>query len=398
MRNIAFVLSLIVIFVIPWENVVLVDGLGTLSWILGALAAIFWLETIVVTNRLRKPTLFHLIVGLFVLWNVATLFWSIDGQRTFWRSRTYLQMFVLVLMIWDLYQTPAALKAALQAYVLGAYVSLVSVIVNYSAGTTYTYTRYSATGFNSNDIGLILVLGMPLAWYLAVFVNDTGKLRLLRPINFAYLPAALVAILLTGSRGTLVATGPVVLFVLCTLPRLGIAWRVVLVAGVIWGVSILPSVIPQASLERLATIRSSISNEDLGGRVNTWREGILLHSAHPTLGVGAGAFQAAAVRTQKVAHNVYLSILVESGIIGFAIFAGVLAVTVYNAVRQPRWAALLWMTVLMIWGIGALVHTWEQRKQTWLFLSLVTVSAHLAIPRDADELNPRGESHDLQTA
>ncbi|MEE8450608.1 MAG: O-antigen ligase family protein [Thermoguttaceae bacterium] len=385
MRNIAFALSLIVIFVIPWENVVNVEGFGTLSSIVGVLAALFWIETVVVTNQIRRPTLFHLIVGVFVLWNVATLFWSINGQRTIGRSWTYAQLFIMILMLWDLYRTPAALKAAMQAYVLGASISLVSVIVNYDAGLTVVSRRFSATGFNANDIGLILVLGMPLAWYLAVFVNDTGKLRLLRPINFAYLPAALVAILLTGSRGTLIAAAPVVLFILCTLPRLGIAWRAVLVAGAIWGASMLPSVIPEATFQRLGTIRSSIANEDMGGRIKIWREGMLIHGAHPMLGVGAGAYQTAAVRTHHVAHNVYLSVLVESGIVGFAIFAVVLAVTVYNALRQPKWAALLWITVLMVWGIGAIVHTWEQRKQTWLFLSLVTISANLIVPREEDE-------------
>jgi hypothetical protein len=30
---------------------------------------------------------------------------------------------------------------------------------------------------------------------------------------------------------------------------------------------------------------------------------------------------------------------------------------------------------LLIWLIGALVHTWEHRKQTWLVMAFVTASA-----------------------
>ena len=46
---------------------------------------------------------------------------------------TYTEMFGLVLLFWDLYDREVLVKAALQAYVLGAFVAAGSIIVNYLA-------------------------------------------------------------------------------------------------------------------------------------------------------------------------------------------------------------------------------------------------------------------------
>jgi O-antigen ligase len=83
----------------------------------------------------------------------------------------------------------------------------------------------------------------------------------------------------------------------------------------------------------------------------------------------------------KVAHSSYLSVLVELGLIGFAIFAATVVIAGLQALRRPGWERSFWVTLLVVWAIGASTLTWEHRKSTWLFLSLV-VSAALARERD----------------
>jgi O-antigen ligase len=125
-----------------------------------------------------------------------------------------------------------------------------------------------------------------------------------------------------------------------------------------------------------------VTTGDLPGRVSIWREGFAILSEHPLLGIGSGAFKTAAIQSDKVAHNVFVSVMVELGIIGFILFTIILVITVYQALRQPKWYARLWLTVLLVWGLGASVHTWEENKPTWFFLSLVIVSAALTYPTD----------------
>ncbi len=381
MYRVTLWLSFIMIFVIPWENALNIPGVGTASKALGLLVAIFWAATVLVTGRLRKPNLFHWVVFLFILWNIASAFWSIDVDATLDRIQTYFQLLILVIILWDLYTTPDFVRAGLQAYVLGAYVSIVSMFANYLNSSVGDPIRYTAAGFNDNDLGLILALGIPVAWYLANS-ESTGRMsRVLRLVNYAYIPAAGLAILLTASRGSFVATLPAFLFVLLSLTWLKLRVRVLLFVVLVGSFLVIQPLVPHYSIDRLATTGSSIAEGDLTGRVEIWRQGWDALSEHSFFGVGSGAFRTA-VESGKVAHNVFVSILVEVGPIGLGLFVTLLVIAVYQALQQPKWEAGLWLTILLVWTLGATVHTWEQRKQTWLFLSMVIVATGLSAPRD----------------
>ncbi len=141
MRTITYWLSLLLIFTIPWENSLNLESLGRISRVIGFMVTIFWLATVLFTGKIRKPNSFHVAIYLFILWNMVTILWSLNPDRTISRIQTYLQLFVLVLILWDFYSEPLALKAGLQAYVLGAYVSIISTIYNYNHGNTYQLRR-----------------------------------------------------------------------------------------------------------------------------------------------------------------------------------------------------------------------------------------------------------------
>lgn len=377
MRTVAFWLSLIMIFTIPWENIVNLESLGTVSRAIGVLIAALWVVTVIVTGRFRKPHPFHLAVYLFILWNAVSVFWSVDVDKTASRIQTYFQLAVLVFILWDLYTTPAALRSGLQAYVLGAYVSIANTIYDYSLGNAFYYSRYAATGFNPNDLAIILALGMPVAWHLAMADSNTRKTHFFKVVNFAYLPAATFAILLTASRVALIAIAFTLLFVLSSLTRLRFSVRVLIIVVLACLAFVGQDYIPQSSLYRLNRIQL-----DLNGREAIWQDGRAIFSEHPLLGIGSNAFSTASRNTGKVAHNIVIALLAEIGIVGFSLFMFILAIVVYHLKFLPKWEAMFWLTVLMIWLLSALTHNMEYRKQTWLFLTLVIASANLLERRD----------------
>ncbi len=377
MRKVTFWSSLALIFVIPLENAVFIQGLGRLSKAVGLLAAALWIATVIITGKARKPRLFHAVIILFVFWNALSVFWSVDYDRTMDRVITYAQLFVMVLIISDLYATPTALHAGLQTYILGAYFPIGSTIYNYFNASQFYYQRYAGAGLHVNDLALILALGIPVAWYLTLIKKDEygKKSYKLTLLNYAYIPAATLAILLTASRGAVVAAMPAFLFIFLSLNRFKLHIRFllfVILAGSL--LAVLPFV-PESSFQRLALTDTVITEGGLNGRSAIWREGFALFIAHPFLGVGSGAFRTAADETSQLAHNFVLSLLVEVGIIGFILYALILAMAVNYAIHQPKWSCRFWLTVLMVWTIGAASHNWEHRKQTWLFLSLVPVGA-----------------------
>jgi len=59
------------------------------------------------------------------------------------------------------------------------------------------------------------------------------------------------------------------------------------------------------------------------------------------------------------------------GIVGFGIFAGLLLMLIYAALRLPVLARSLWLVMLLTWALGASGMTWETTKPTWLLFGLL---------------------------
>ena len=379
MRNVAFALSLLLVFVIPLENLVMGEEGGTLSRALGLGVAGFWLVTVLLTGRMRRLLPFHFVVFLYVLWHALSVTWSYDVERTAARTLTYVQQLGLVLILWDLYTTPRRLSLALQAYVLGAYVSALSTVYNYLQGSAYSYERYAATGFNPNDLGVILALGIPTAWYLGTSGGPSAR-GVLRLLNLGLIPLAIFAIFLTASRGALAGVAAALVYVVGSLGRLSLRTKTWAIAGSLLAVLVLVLLVPDSSVGRVTNM-----GLDLNGRLRIWTEGFRVFAEHPLLGVGSGAFKAA-IEYNKSPHNFVLSLLGEVGLVGFAIFCILLLQTGLAALRQPPPQARFWLTILAVWALGSATHQFEQRKQTWLFLGLTVVSGSIYTRRDEEAM------------
>lgn len=378
MRSIALAFSLVFIFLVPWEGMVRLP-LGTFARFTGTILGAFWLATVLVTGRLRKLGPFQIMVCLFVLWNILSVFWSENPNRSFSHARTWAQMFLLVLILWDLYTTRANILAGLQAYILGAYVAVSSAVYNYFTGRVYytNYQRFSAGETNPDGFGFIMALGIPVAWYLAGSINNKGIGRFLRFVNYVYIPAALLGIALSGTRTALIASVVGMAFGLASLTRLRLITRIaifVLLSSII--LLLLPHVQTLKSFQRLSTTGAELTSGDLNNRTNNWSEGLESFVERPLLGVGSNMYRSIN-SLGKVGHNSFVSVLVELGLIGFILFIIILAIAFIQAWRQPKWQSWFWLTVLTVWSIGAFTLTWESRKSTWVFLSFAVVSAAL---------------------
>jgi O-antigen ligase len=306
---------------------------------------------------------------LFFLWNFVSLYWSSNTDGTIQRIETYSQIFLLMLIYWDLFQRPEDLLSGLQAFVLGAYVLIVSTVYNYLAGRVAVQYegRYSATGVNANDVALILLLGLPIAMQLLLARRRDVKGMLLQVINFLYMPLSVFSIVLTGSRTSIIAIIPFVFFVVGTgqikIRQKILAFIVLFVVSM----TLLP-LVPQSVIARLGTIGSSIGEADLGGRVNMWRSSIAVLAQHPIFGVGGGAIDQA---IGGAVHNTFLSVATETGVIGLALFLSLLGAVFYAVAVLPRRTSALWLAIFVTWVIGVSSLSWEFRKVLWILLSFM---------------------------
>ncbi len=374
MSKVAFALLWCFAFVIPWEEVVYLPMFGSVPRLVGVVACTVGGLYVLARGTVRPLSSFHVLAALFVLWTGMSGFWSIDPEATRVRFVTYVQLAVLAWLIWELASAPGRQRALLQAYVLGAGIGALGIIHSYLSGAALDpqAARFSGLNANPNELGLTLVVGIPIAWCLAIGQPHRRNAWMWH----LYLPLAITAVFLTASRGAFVAAVVALLIIPWTLRYLRLRTTVVLCGLAIGSVALAGSLAPEASLQRIRTTPSDMAAGSFGGRGVIWKSGLQVVQEHPLVGVGAGAFGAAVepmLRTPWTAHTTFLAILAEEGVVGLVLFLAMVATTVTPLARLPNLQMKLAVVLLAVLAVGSLSIAWDYHKQLWLVLGLLAV-------------------------
>ena len=159
MTHLAKALIWLFVFVVPWENVVVIQGVGTAAKLL-AFCGRRGLSCSVTKGRVRHHP--FLWAGLlFVAWAWASLLWSVDQPNTIKRALTYTQLWFMAWLVYQ-YGGRVFLSNLLVAYVLGAWVSALLTVWAYMQGLEVIHQRYAAEGFDPNDLSCFL--SVPSLW------------------------------------------------------------------------------------------------------------------------------------------------------------------------------------------------------------------------------------------
>lgn len=169
-----------------------------------------------------------------------------------------------------------------------------------------------------NDLGMLFVIVLPMVFYLG---TRGGLLGLRRLFWLAVAGVLLYAIFLTDSRGTLLATAALAgLF----------AWRRygVFVAGVFGSAGLAAMMALPSRLQEL-----DVSEASAHGRVEAWYEGLQMFLSSPLFGVGTNQFSDL---YRLTAHNSFVLVLAENGIVGFTLWIAFLAYCVRMLLAMLR--------------------------------------------------------------
>lgn len=389
LRQAAFWALVGFVFSIPWENAVQLTGLGSLSRLLGIAALGLGLLGLVGGGRvtLRPPSLFVIVAGAWVLWGVLTYYWSVAPSATLRRGVTMVQLLGMAWLVWEYARTAQQRRVLMQAFVIGVLVT-VGVALNVFFSGTGDF-REVGDGFDPNNFSVQLAFGLVMVVHLIAHARST----LLRWLLLLYIPVAAFTLVLAASRGGLLAMLAASLMLPVLLRRLGPGMRiglVVLLTAAAYGLFVsVPAAFPEleANLTRLGATTDELTEGSLTGRRDIWQAGIQVFQEHSFVGVGAGAFPPAVaplLGRHKVAHNTFLSVLVEQGIIGFALFA-LLLVTVVASVASRREDMRGWHWVLLLVVLIAIVPlSSETHKELWFVLALVTADRPLLVAAAGD--------------
>jgi O-antigen ligase len=363
------------VFSLPLEKGIEFPGLGTISRLVGWAAFAVGAVAALRRRSLRAPNVALLLAAAFAAWSALTWLWSVSRPATAPRAATMLQLFAMAWLVWEFCRTRRALFGLMAAYMAGCTASSIWTVVRAALNQQTHYRRFATAGFDPNDLGVTLALAVPMALYLAA--RTRGAIPWLCRAAAAI---SLGAILLTASRTALVAAVAAFLFSV-------LAWRRSTWLNRISGVALLALFVlgavrmaPPASRQRLATLPGELAGGTFHDRTRIWKSGVKLLARHAPLGVGAAAFPDAVAPAlgrspiptmPYTAHNTFLSVLVETGAVGFALFGALLLALGFFTWTMAPWERALWLTSLLVWMVGVSTLTWEHRKPTWLLFALI---------------------------
>jgi O-antigen ligase len=310
------------------------------------------------------------------LYFVCTYFWTVEQEATLEKIRAYFQVMMVVLVTWEVAKTPQHLRGMLRALVAGCWVLAILTWMNFSSASAVAaeQIRFAAEGQDPNDVARFLDLGFAPAMLL--FATETGWLT--RVLAMLYVPAGLLAVLLTASRGGFSAA----LVAMLGSAVLLVMWRPRAAAMVFVGLAVTVGAlflfVPAGSVERLATIPEQLGSGDWNDRLNIWNAGWRAFTLAPWRGYGAGTFTTAAgLATGDTAHNTVMAVMVSGGLVATGIF---LAILVGVALAVWRTSGLLRValgTTLAVWLITAMVGSVEESRFTWLLFGMMALAGRL---------------------
>ncbi len=185
-----------------------------------------------------------------------------------------------------------------------------------------TGRMYVSSTYDPNDIALFFVTFLPLVAAEAL----TAQNRLMCAAYWGIALAALVGIALTQSRGGVVALAAVGGHFLLLVKRR----RFSIILLLCLGAAVLAATADEALWARFRSLgdESDYNFEAKAGRLEIWKEGLIMFARRFLTGVGIGQFSAALGMIGSglyvTAHNSYLQIAVELGVGGIAVYLAML--------------------------------------------------------------------------
>jgi O-antigen ligase len=370
MIALAYGLLWIFVFSLPWEQLLVLPGVAIIPRVTGGAALGLALLAVVMSGRFRRWHVFHVAALLFWVWAGSTLFFSHSGERLPAKFWTFGQLLLVLWMIWEIAPSERRQRGLLTAYVFGAYVAAFDTILLYRREAA-ALRRFAAGGADPNDLAMVLALALPMAWYLGM----TYRQPLLRWICRAYLPLAVVAIGLSGSRGGMAATTVALLFVPLSMTKLspGRLVTAMVMLGVAGALAV--AYVPETLVERLSTIGTELEGGRIGGRGKLWKAGLEAFAYKPVTGYGSGHFKSAITPilggASQVAHNSFVSVLVEQGLVGFLLYMAMLVLVLRSVLKLPTLERRFALVLLTTLGVAMLPLTWEDRRAVWVILAIL---------------------------
>jgi O-antigen ligase len=370
----------------------------------GLLLAVAWLARLSLGERDERdffadhPELTSLMIA-FLGWGAITLLWAAQTGPGITALSRYLPNLLLLPIAYTAIRKRRDAKLVLGVIVGGAVLAAVFGILQPPEASIATEGRATGTIGDPNELAAALLVGLALA---AGFALGRGRSPLLRLSALLAIPLCAAGIFLSLSRGGLVALAAVLVGGTMLAGRWRLAMTALLVTVAVGGVVYFTQIASLPARERITTSNGG------SGRSDLWTVGLRMVRAHPVSGVGVGNFPVVSREyvlqpgtlersdlifssEPKIAHNTYLQIAAETGVLGLVLFLGIVLACLACTLRAARvWArrhdrvmeALARGLLLALIGMLVADFFISQMYSKLLWVGLALGPAMLALARD----------------
>lgn len=343
-------------------------------------AAVIWSWLMSAAIRRRSPFRFDrqvLLTFAFLLWCGISLIYAIDAEAGLSTLFTFGQLVLASTMFSSVVDTPARLRGVFGAIVIWTFVATCVAIGGYYLGITKV-----ASGLvgNRNLLATYIIVAIVCAYlqYQATSHRSTRTLLALA------LPVFFLGLCLTFSRTGLIIQAIVLVLVWYRVAK---ERHFLLIAGSTAILCVITLLLPAGFYQRVSTIVPAIEHrrDTFGMRVQLWELGLRMIEERPVVGVGPGNFAIVGPRYNHgaphlnglTAHNTYVGLAAEIGLVGLTLFVLIMLESLRRArlaIREAKkagakevemFAAAGEICLLMI-AMGGMLGTVENLKLLWV--------------------------------
>ncbi len=376
-NKIALLMTVLFIFLVPWGNYVW-DGFTRIFGI----ASLGLAALVVVTHGThRNYSFFHLFLLMFGSWITLTLLWSPDLKAGKDSTSTVVQLVFISFVISLIIDSKNKMRLAYQAYVFGAAVGAFIIMYNYLNGIESKYwARYSIENYEPDGVGIMLALAVPMAAYL----TTQYKSRIFTILNTLAIPVCFFAIFLNATRTASIVAMFGIAYWLFTHRKASLKIKLLLVGFFIGSIVAVFAFAPEASVERIFSSSKSISAGTLNGRTVIWAASIDQWSTSPIIGTGIGsiAYMLSSAHVEyNSAHNTFIQVLTETGIIGLSLYLMLIVSMLYYIQKTALNDKIFLISLLLVALVSQLTMNTLFDKEMWFSLTMVAIHAHAVSQR-----------------
>jgi O-antigen ligase len=332
---------------IPFDSVFVPGQMGKyhlhLTWMIGTATALILIVVVLLRRSVVRPPRTALWLTLIVLWAVSSSYWAINKEHALFRLPFIGLLLLLYIVSVSIPITKRevatiacltilggcfAAAASLRGFSQGEWAQSKAVpgrqqsvaVEQQTSGRETLALQGSTTNPNTLGASLILPLSLCIGQVLA------SRRRLTRALFAAFSGVIATGLCATMSRGAMM--GAVVMLFVYVARSNYARRRIFMLVPIFIGIVLL---MPQLFFSRLA--ESVVSRG--AGRLDIWVVGVEAFRHYPILGAGLNCFPDAFneyahtgtnfVGFSRAPHNIYLSIAVELGAVGFVLLMIVIA-------------------------------------------------------------------------